>query len=204
MKRTAVIVGLGLFLALPSWMMAQERRGAMGENHGEIGAYFDYMRWSPANTTTNFVGVGGRLSFNFHPNVALEGEMNYDFARDYTTTTNNTVSSTVVRSSVRPLSGLFGPRFQLGRGGPMRIFATGKVGFIEFSAANAKTLNGTEFGNAINGVGGSSTHFAMYPGGGIEGFIGPVGLRLEAGDQMYLDSGVKNNLKVTLGPEIRW
>jgi hypothetical protein len=58
MKRIAVIVGLGLFLALPSWMMAQENRSALGENHGEVGAYFDYLRWSPASTTTNFVGAG--------------------------------------------------------------------------------------------------------------------------------------------------
>lgn len=204
MKRIAVIVGIGLFLALPSWMMAQERRSAMGGNHGEVGAYFDYLRWSPGNSTTNFVGVGGRLSFNFLPSVALEGEMNYDFARDYTTTTNRTVSSTVVRSGVRPLSGLFGPRFQLGRGGPLRAFVTGKVGFVDFSTTSSGTVTGTQFSNAINGVGGSSTHFAMYPGGGIEGFIGPIGLRLEAGDEIYLNNGVNHNLKVTLGPQIRW
>lgn len=204
MKRIALIVGISLFLALPSWMMAQENRSAWGGNHGEAGAYFDYMRWQPGSTTSNFVGVGARLSFNFHPNVALEGEMNYDFARDYTTTTSTSVNSTVVRSSLRPLSGLFGPRFQVGRGGPLRAFVTGKVGFVDFTQTNSRTVTGTQFSNAINGVGGSSTHFAMYPGGGIEGFIGPIGLRLEAGDVVYLNNGVNNNLKVTLGPEIRW
>jgi hypothetical protein len=204
MKRIATIFGLSLFLALPSWMMAQEHPSAIGQNHGEVGAYFDYFRWAPAHSATNFVGVGGRLSFNFHPNVALEAEMSYDFARDYTTTTNNSVNSTVVRSGLRPLTGLFGPRFQVGTGGPVRAFVTGKVGFVNFSTTNSGVVSGTTFSNAVSSVGGNSTHFAMYPGGGLEGFIGPLGLRLEAGDEVYLNNGVYNNLKVTFGPELRW
>jgi hypothetical protein len=113
------------------------------------------------------------LSFNFLSNVALEGEMDYDLARDYTTTTGNSVNSTIVRSGVRPLSGLFGPRFQVGGGGPLRAFVIGKLGFVDFSTTNAGTVSGMQFNNAINGVGGSSTHFAMYPGGGIEGLLWP-------------------------------
>jgi len=48
------------------------------ENHGEFAAYGDFVRAS----STNFLGVGGRVAFNLHPNVALEGEMNYDFAQN--------------------------------------------------------------------------------------------------------------------------
>lgn len=201
MKRISMIVSLSLLAS--SLMVAQENRSVLGENHGELGAHFDYLRWAPSSTT-NFVGVGGRLSFNFHPKVALEGEMDYDFARDYTVTTHNTVSSTVVRSGLRPLTGLFGPRFQVGGGGPARAFVTGKVGFIDFSTTNRGTVTGQQFANAIDSIGGSGTHFAMYPGVGLEGFAGPIGLRLEAGDEIYLANGTHNNLKVTFGPEIRW
>lgn len=203
MKRISMIFGLSLFLVLPSWLLAQETRSAMGENHGEVGAFVDYFRLAPGSSAANFLGTGGRLSFNFSPNLAVEGEMSYDFARDYSTTTSNGVNSTIVRSGLRPLSGLFGPKFQTGLG-PFRAFATGKVGFVDFSVTDSHSVTGSQFNDAINGVGGSSTHFAMYPGGGIEGFLGPVGLRLEGGDEVYLNNGVHNNLRVTFGPEIRW
>lgn len=209
MKRIAVIIGLGISLALPGWMAtAQEPRSAMGENHGEVGVYADYLRFAPGSSTTNFVGVGGRVDFNFHPNVGLEAEMSYDFARNYTTV--NTTSSgasgstTFVTSNVRPLTGLFGPKFQFGTSGPFRAFLTGKVGFIDFSTNNSGTVSGSTFSNAVAGVGSGGTHLAVYPGGGLEGFIGPVGLRLDVGDEIYFNNGTYNNLRVTFGPEIRF
>jgi len=45
---------------------------------------------------------------------------------------------------------------------------------------------------------------AIMPGGGWEGFIGPVGLRLDVGDEMYFNHGTKHNLEVTLGPYVRF
>ena len=45
---------------------------------------------------------------------------------------------------------------------------------------------------------------AVYPGGGVEGFFGPVGLRLEVGDDIYFDNGARNNIRVTFGPTIRF
>jgi len=39
---------------------------------------------------------------------------------------------------------------------------------------------------------------------GVEGFIGRVGLRLEVGDEIYLNNGTFNNLRVTFGPHIRF
>lgn len=55
----------------------------------------------------------------------------------------------------------------------------------------------SQFGNG-------STHFAAYPGGGIETFIGPLGLRVEAGDEIYLNNGANNNLRVTFSPTLRF
>ncbi len=204
MKRIAFLIGMGLFVALPSWLAAQESSGA---THGEVGVYADYFRFSPGGQNMNFVGAGGRAAYRFH-SMALEAEMNYDFARNFTTeqTTGSgtTVTTTFVKTGVRPLTGLFGPVFYAGTG-PLRAFITGKVGFINFSTTNnSNVVSQSTFTNSVAGVGGPGTHIALYPGGGLEGYVGPLGIRLEAGDEVYLNNGTYNNLRVTLGPEFRF
>ncbi|HTW61487.1 MAG TPA: hypothetical protein VMD55_06720 [Terracidiphilus sp.] len=222
MKRTTLFVGLVLAVALPCSLQAQSAEAASGGggqsapgesnytlNHAEIGAYADYFRFAPSSSTsTNFVGVGGRAAFNVNPNIALEGELNYDFAKNFTTsstiTNGTTTTTTFTTTGLRPITGLFGPKFQFGTSGDFRAFVTGKLGFVDFTTTNPNNVTGTQFSNAIAGVGGGGTHLAFYPGGGIEGFWGPIGLRLEAGDEIYLNNGTYNNLRVTVGPTIRF
>lgn len=204
MKRLALLVGIGLILALPSWLAAQESSGA---THGEVGIYADYFHFTPGHNNTNFVGVGGRAAYRYHA-MAIEAEMNYDFARNFTTTQTSrngtTVTTTFVKTGVRPLTGLFGPVFYAGTG-PLRAFVTGKVGFINFSTTNnSNVVSQSTFTNSVAGVGGPGTHVALYPGGGIEGYFGPLGIRAEVGDEVYLNNGTYNNLRVTLGPELRF
>ena len=162
------------------------------------------LRFGSSKSATNFVGVDALGGFNVHPDLTLEAEMSYDFARNFTTTTSNGVTSTTVKSSVRPITGLFGPKLQFGRGGPFRAFVTGKVGFIDFSFNNSGVVSGNTFANSVAGVGGPGTHLALYPGGGIEAFAGSFGLRLEAGDEIYLNNGTYNNLRVAFGPTFRF
>jgi hypothetical protein len=99
------------------------------------------------------------------------------------------------------LTGLFGPKFETS--GPFKFFVTGKVGFVRFTESSAAVTLGN-FGNAVSGVGGPGTHLAVYPGAGFEGFWGPFGLRLEAGDEIYLNNGTFHNLRVTFGPQFRF
>lgn len=173
-------------------------------NHGDFSVYGDLFRVSPKSyPTLNFLGLGGRVGFNVHPNVALEAEMNYDFEQNYTTVQGTGASSTTITSGVRPLTGLFGPRFQFGTSGPFRAFLTGKAGFLEWSTSG-KSPSGSTFTGAFGQFGSNSTNFAAYPGGGIEAFLGPIGLRVEAGDEIYLDNGANNNLRVTFGPSFRF
>jgi hypothetical protein len=195
MKRIAIMIGLGLCLALPSWMAAQE-------DHGEVGVFADYLRFAPATSVVNFVGVGGRVGVNVRPTVSLEAEMSYDFKRNYTNAFSNGVTTVFANTGIRPITGLFGPKFQ--NRGPVKVFVTGKVGFINFSETNGAVVSGSAFSNSVSNIGGPGTHVAVYPGGGIEGFLGPVGLRLEAGDEIYVANGAHNNLKVTFGPHIRF
>ena len=197
MKRFLLLAILSLGLAVPSCLMAQSTY-----DHGEIGAFADYLRLSATNPNFNLVGLGGRASFNVSTHVALEGEMSYDFARNYTSTFSNGATTEFVTTRFRPLAGLFGPRFQAGSSGPFRAFITGKVGFINFSSSNQGATAG--FTGAVNAVTTGNTRVAFYPGAGIEGFWGPFGLRLDAGDVIYIDNGARNNIKVEFGPQIRF
>jgi hypothetical protein len=202
-------------LSAPAIHAAQVSQPAQGGpsspytlNHAEVGVFADYLNFSPGNYSANYVGVGGRVGFNVHPNLALEGEMSYDFARNFTTTyttgSGAGATTTFVVTKVRPLTGLFGPKLQFGTSGPFRAFVTGKLGFINFDTNTSGTVSGSTFTGAVEGVGGSGTHLAFYPGGGVEAFGGPFGFRAEVGDEIYLNNGIYNNLRVTAGPVFRF
>jgi hypothetical protein len=45
---------------------------------------------------------------------------------------------------------------------------------------------------------------ALYPAGGLEASLGPVGLRFELGDDIYFNNGAHNNLRITFGPILRF
>ena len=169
------------------------------EDHGEAGIFAEYFRFSDPGPTSNYIGLGGRAAFNVHPNVQIEAEMGYDFERNYTSTFSNGVTTANVQSRLRSLHGLFGPKFQTS--GPLRIFVTGKVGFENFTVTNAGAPTG--FANSV-GLGSGVTAFALYPGGGIEGFVGTVGLRAEIGDNIFFNNGMHNNLRVSFGPQFRF
>ena len=202
MKRTLLFIVIAFCLSIPSWMMAQTASPSYENNHVEVGVFADYFRLSRTDPAINFVGVGGRAAFNVHPNIQLEAEMSYDFARNFTSTFSNGVSTQFVTTNLRPLTGLFGPKFQAGTSGPFRVFVTGKVGFVNFSTTNQGVLPG--FTSSVGAITAGDTKFALYPGGGIEGFWGPFGLRLEVGDEIYFDNGAQNNLKVSFGPAFRF
>jgi hypothetical protein len=170
------------------------------EDHAEVGIFAEYFRFNdPGPSTSHLLGLGGRAGFNVHKNVQIEAEMGYDFARNYTSTFSNGVTTATVQSRLRILHGFFGPKFQTS--GPLRVFVTGKVGFENFSVSNAGAPAG--FANAV-GLGSGATYFALYPGGGIEGFFGPVGLRAEIGDNIFFNNGMHNNLRVSFGPQFRF
>ena len=211
MKHLLVFASLALSLAVPATLSAQATTSAQhpyANNHAEVGVYGDLFRVSPRDSATvNYLGLGARVGINVHPHAQLEAEMNYDFERNYTTTittgSGSTTTSTTVTSHLRPLTGLFGPKFQVGSSGPVRAFITAKGGFIRFTYSN-NAPSGSTFTNAFNEFGNDSTHFAAYPGGGIEFFAGPLGIRIEAGDEIWVNNGAHNNLRVTFGPTLRF
>ena len=196
MNRILGILAASLFFAAPM-VMAQES-GHM--DHVELGAFVNYYRMTDPGPTKNFLGLGARAAFGIRPSIQLEAEMAYDFKRNYTSTYNNGVSSATVTSGLRTLHGFFGPKFQTGSGA-FRAFITGKVGFDNFSVSNQNAPAG--FTNAV-GLTNGATYFALYPAGGIEAFAGPIGIRLEVGDDIFFNGGAHNNLRASIGPQFRF
>lgn len=197
MKRYVGIIVTVLFFAAPMIAAAQEN----GNNdHAEVGIFAEYFRFSNPGPTENFVGLGGRAAFNLRPSVQLEAEMGYDFERNYTSSFTNGITVVDVQSRLRTLHGLFGPKFQAGSGA-FGVFLTGKVGFENFTVTGLGAPIG--FVNAV-GLSSGATYFAVYPGGGIEAFAGPIGVRAEIGDNIFFNSGAHNNMRVTFGPQLRF
>jgi opacity protein-like surface antigen len=195
MKRSLITALLAVLFAAPS-LMAQN-----SENHVEVGIFADYFNLSHTSPHINFVGLGGRAGFNVRSNVQIEAEMAYDFKRDFSSTFSNGVSSELVTTRLRTLHALFGPKFGTS-GGPVRLFGTFKAGLITFSVSDQNA--GAGFQSALSDVTTGNTAAAVYPGAGVEGFLGPVGLRLDVGDEIYFKNGTHNNLKVTFGPTLRF
>jgi hypothetical protein len=196
MKRYWILALLFFGLTLVPPLLAQEY------DHGEVGAFASYFRLNRTSPQINFVGLGGRVGFNVSSHVALEAEMSYDFKRNFTSTFSNGVTTEFVNTRLRPLTALFGPKFQAGTSSPIRIFVTPKVGFVNFSVSDQNAASG--FKGALGAVTSGNTRFALYPGGGIEGFWGFFGFRLDVGDEIYFDSGARNNFRATFGPLIRF
>lgn len=174
---------------------------AHAQNHAEVGAFVDYFRLS--ETGTNFVGLGGRAGVNIASHVQIEAEMAYDFNRVFTEGFTDTSGGTVTsqNSNIRVLHGLFGPKFQTT--GPVRLFVTLKGGFANFRFDPTPASFST-FTSSVNNLRANNVDAVFYPGGGVEAFLGPIGLRLEVGDELIFANGARSNWKVTFGPQLRF
>jgi len=191
MKVAALLTTLFLLVSLP----------ALAQDHGEVGIYGEYLRFSPASDV-NLGGLGARLSLNATRIFKFEAEMGYNFQQTFPERYSNGVSFTTVQSNIRVLDGLFGPTLQTNVG-PVRAFVTAKGGFVNTAFSSRSPVPG--FVSQIDALRKSNVDGAFYPGGGIEGFLGPIGLRLDAGDEMiFAGNGPYHNLRITFGPTIRF
>jgi len=174
---------------------------ASAQNHIELGVYGDYFRLS--QTDTNMAGFGGRLSVTVAPPLSFEAEMTYDFQQAFTEGFYGSGGGEVgtAPSNVQLLYGLFGPKIE--SHGPVRIFLTLKGGFVHFNLGNVPGTFGS-FTSSVENLRENNVSAALYPGGGLETSIGPVGLRLDVGDDVYFNNGAHHNLRVAFGPIIRF
>jgi len=186
-------------LLLASSLLAQKRV--------EAGIFIDYLSVSQTNTSN--YGIGARFGYRIHHDVLMEGELAYDYGINYDEAFRNILNGNLVaieRTSIGVTHGLFGPKLQPAGGG-FRPFVTLKAGFVDFRLSPSLLSNvipGSSIVSNILGLRTSSLNAAIYPAGGLEAALGPVGLRFELGDEVYFNSGAHNNLRVTFGPIIRF
>jgi len=147
--------------------------------------------------------LGGRFGVNATRHVQFEAEMAYDFNQAFTEGFTNTSGGAVTfqQSNLRVLHGLFGPK--VSTGGPVRVFLTVKGGFENFRFDPTPASFST-FTSSVGNLRSTNVSGVVYPGLGIEGFLGPIGLRLDAGDEIYCANGARHNLRISFGPTIRF
>jgi len=195
MRKFALIAMVLLSCGESSLLFAQKRV--------EVGVFVDYL--SISQTNTNNFGVGGRFGYRIHRNLMMEGELAYgygiNFEEAYRDVANGNITA-IKSTSVGVTHGLFGPTLQPAEGG-FRPFATLKGGFIDFRLSPS-LLPLDNVVSTILGIRTSSLNAAIYPAGGVEASLGPVGLRLELGDEIYFNNGAHNNLRITFGPIVRF
>jgi hypothetical protein len=189
-----------LLLFMGGWLVP----GALAQDneHVQVGVFADYFHLS--QTDNNMVGLGGRASFVVYKRIKLEGEMAYDFSQAFTEGFTDNSNGNVIfqRTDLRVLHGLFGPRINLGSH-RIQPFVTAKGGFINFRLDDAPATLGT-FTSSVSGLRRNDLIGSFYPGGGLEGHVGPIGLRFDIGDEMYFTNGTHHNLRMTFGPVIRF
>ncbi len=192
MKRAALL----LFLA--GWLAPL----APAQDHFQVGAYGDYFRITQTNT--NLAGLGGRAAVKVFSHVMLEGEVSYDFEQAFTEVCTTCPSGTlsVVPSNLKVLHGLVGPKF-VGGHHAIRPFLSVKGGFINFRL-DPRPPSFAGFTSSIDNLRSNNVSGTLYPAAGVEGHLGPIGLRLEAGDEIYFAGGTHHNPRVAFGPFIRF
>ena len=183
------------FILLASFAAAQSRM--------EAGIFLDSL--SISQTGTDNFGLGARFGYGIHHDLMLEGELAYDYGLNFGETFRNVTNGNVTAiesTSIGVTHALFGPMLEPAHG-HFRPFATLKAGFIDFRLSPSLLPYSTVI-SSVFGLRTSNLNFALYPGAGIEASLGPVGLRLEAGDEMYFNRGGHNNLRITFGPIVRF
>jgi hypothetical protein len=189
-----------LFL-LAGWLVPLA--SAQESEHIQIGVFADYFRLQ--QTTTDFAGVGARVAVRAFRNIKLEAETSYDFDQEVTQTFRSPTTGALVnsRTGMRIIHGEFGPKVNLGEYHHIHPFVFVKGGFIDFRPNAGPVTVGTFISN-LTSIRTNNVNGVFYPGGGVEGRIGPVGLRVDIGDEMYVNNGSNNNLRISFGPYIRF
>jgi hypothetical protein len=190
-------------LALASLLLCGSSSIALSQSRVEAGLLLDYLSVSRTNTS-NF-GLGGRLGYRFSHNVMLEGELTYgygvNFDELYVNVTNGNVNA-IEKTSIGVTDGLFGPMLHPAHS-HLRPFVTLKGGFMDFRLSpNLIPYSGVV--SSVLGIRTSNLDTVLYPGAGAEATLGPVGLRLDAGDAIYFNGGAHHNLRITFGPIVRF
>lgn len=176
---------------------------AFAQSRLELGVFLDSL--SISQTGTSNFGLGARFGYRVHRDVMLEGELAYDYGLNFDESFRDITTGNITaieRTSIGVSHGLIGPMLRPSHG-HLRPFVTLKAGLIDFRLSPS-LLPYSTIVSSIFGLRDSNLNFALYPGAGIEASLGPVGLRLEAGNEIYFNRGAHPNLRITFGPIVRF
>ena len=171
--------------------------------HVEIGGFVDYGRPTIPGFPANALGAGGRLDINLHRFLQAEIETAYNvkYANFLVTSSSTSVVLTNSKMGILHMNG--GLKVQTA-GGSFFLFVKGGANQY-FPEQTVQTVSGvpitvstsaSSFDSFIYGI--------LYPGGGIGFHAGPLGIRVDVGDEIYWNSGAHHNLRVTFGPTLRF
>lgn len=194
MRKISILAVLASVFMLAPALFAQD--------HGEFGVFADYTRLGTGGgSALNYVGVGARVGFNVHPNLAFEAEGSYDPNKSYAYQNGTGGVFGTYNANLHIANAMFGPKLQFGTGA-FRAFLTVKGGLLTFRGGNPSFIG------TVNAIPTGETDAVLYPGGGLEAYAGPIGVRLDVGDEIYFAGsnagGAHHNLKVSFGPHIRF
>ena len=196
MKRWALLLCLAFLAGAGGFVPL-----ASAQDHFQVGAYGDYFRID--QTGTNMAGLGGRVGYRVLSHVMFEGEMNYDFDQVFLERcTTGSCTGTALNSNLKVLHGLGGFKITGSRGW-IRPFLTLKGGFINFQLSPKPATFGS-FVTSVQNLRANNVTGVFYPGAGVEGHLGPIGLRLEAGDEIYWTGSPHHNVRIAFGPFLRF
>ena len=170
----------------------------------QAGVFAEDFRLGRISPTLDMPGAGARFGLFPQSWFQLEIEGSYDFAQTFTSAWTNGFVTDNLTTHLRVARGLGGVKLNKRLKKQLRLFATVKVGFIDFTSSTPNIPQG--FTNPQDPATRSATDILLYPGGGIEySFGGHWGLRLDGGDDLYFDHGHKyNNIRVAFGPTFRF
>jgi hypothetical protein len=168
--------------------------------HVELGAFANYTRPDQPHLAQQLFGVGARADVNLIRILQLEVEGAYDFKYPHFETTQLTLST----SELGILHGNAGLKLQT-RSGNYFIFVKGGVNQYRLESQVA-TATAAPVGLSVTRLPEREfTKGILYPGGGIGFHAGLLGIRFDAGDEIYWSSGeAHHSLRLTFGPTFRF
>jgi len=170
--------------------------------HVEIGGFANYSRQHIPDEPRNLFGFGARADFNIIRILQFEMEMAYDPQHASFQIVQQPATVTVNTSKLGVLHGNAGLKLQ-SRGGSFFAFLKGGVNQYRLGESS-QTIVGPSGVSSIVGPGSEFVKGILYPGAGIGFHAGPLGIRLDVGDEISWVNGAQHSLRVTLGPTFRF
>ena len=186
MKRSFFVL-VTLFACLfitPRAARAQSQADADDPPKLEVGVHFSTLTLTPADFYRTEIGFGGRLTYNFHRNVALEAETNFF--------PNSGFSGGEPRNAGNAAQGLFGVKAGK-RWEKFGVFAKVRPGFTSFSDGKPTY----DFSNPafVDFRARRATHLTVDAGGVLELYVSRRWMtRFDVGDTIihYKEQDVLN------------